>query len=981
VQRHDYVDFDLLVQRAAGGGFEARVLRSPAGETGAVAFPAPFSDLELENFLLKIGRPRALGVRGMGSRESVAVRDFGGRLFQGVFRGAVRDRLSRSLSQVEERGLGLRLRLRLADCPELADLPWECLYDTDQNRHLALSDWTPLIRYLDLPGRMRALAVSPPLRVLLLVSSPTDLARLDVEQEFENLHQAIADLSAAGQVIVDRLPAATLSALQQQLRREEYHVFHFVGHGGYDSASEGGVLLFEGPTGRGQEVSGQDLATLLYDYRTLRLVVLNSCEGARGGLTDPYSGTAQTLVQQGIPAVIAMQFEITDEASITFSHTFYAALSDGYPVEAATAEARKAIKNSLNPMEWATPVLYLRALEGDLFTLSGSAPPSDRVPGRDQSRGQSDDVPATNVATADPRDGRVVAVDAGGSKPEADLSGGVQADHPEDPDVQRRPVEEPQRSDVSLLIDDVRRLYGAQNWAAVVDAGQRLASLDASEGDPEGMVTHARDVLAEEELAGLYAKGMRELDESDWSAAFDSFNSIQRVRPGYRDVDALIVSIQGSQQDQEHEQRVDDVQEQVRRPATAENWPAGLSVSSEASAVDPPDAERLRTYEEAAREQLKEHARDAGGGVTLVSRTNVRAAVAAFLRKNRTAAGAVLGALALIGGATLAVGLNNGADPPTVSEGSTGTKTLTTPTGAATGTEPVGDRLDDDYIVWTKYRESTGDFAVFTVRSDGTGERPLTAWQPGKPQANISPDRKQVVYVAATGFLHSVATTGQPTDHLFFPKDAPVDADCESLKRPAWSPHGYFIAPCGSCPETKSCGHGKNEAVYQVDFNGHVRRLVPGAKRPTVSPDGRFVAYELEGGLFLTDLDGNAPPQELTPPNPTNPDSEPAWSHDGILAFGRELPDGGAIFTMQVLRGSELVPKPERKAIRRYAGNEDASTPSWSPTGNRLVFRLGRNATSDLFLMDGNGGDLHRLFKRDPGNSTEANFYPTWRTW
>ena len=40
--------------------------------------------------------------------------------------------------------------------------------------------------------------------------------------------------------------------------------------------------------------------------------------GPRTGLTDPYAGTAQTLVQQGVSAVIAMQFAITDQAAIDF---------------------------------------------------------------------------------------------------------------------------------------------------------------------------------------------------------------------------------------------------------------------------------------------------------------------------------------------------------------------------------------------------------------------------------------------------------------------------------------------------------------------------------------------------------------------------------------------------------------------------------------------------------------------------------------
>ncbi|HJQ94908.1 MAG TPA: CHAT domain-containing protein, partial [Acidimicrobiia bacterium] len=97
---------------------------------------------------------------------------------------------------------------------------------------------------------------------------------------------------------------------------------------------------------------------------------LNSCEGARTSPTDPFAGTAQSLVQQGIPAVIAMQFEITDEAAILLSHEFYAALSDGYPVDTALGEARKAIFASGNEVEWATPVLYMRSANGRIFRLA-----------------------------------------------------------------------------------------------------------------------------------------------------------------------------------------------------------------------------------------------------------------------------------------------------------------------------------------------------------------------------------------------------------------------------------------------------------------------------------------------------------------------------------------------------------------------------------------------------------------------------------
>ena len=61
---HTYVDFDLLIEPGEGGRYRARVLQSPMGETGPVSVTIPFSDLELENFLLKVGRPGRQATRG-----------------------------------------------------------------------------------------------------------------------------------------------------------------------------------------------------------------------------------------------------------------------------------------------------------------------------------------------------------------------------------------------------------------------------------------------------------------------------------------------------------------------------------------------------------------------------------------------------------------------------------------------------------------------------------------------------------------------------------------------------------------------------------------------------------------------------------------------------------------------------------------------------------------------------------------------------
>ncbi len=97
-----YLDFDLLIERAEAG-YTARVLSSPAGQASA-DFSLPFSELELENFLLRVGRTRR-GVRRLESPEMEAAKSFGGRLFDAVFGGEARGCLRSSLDEASRQEL------------------------------------------------------------------------------------------------------------------------------------------------------------------------------------------------------------------------------------------------------------------------------------------------------------------------------------------------------------------------------------------------------------------------------------------------------------------------------------------------------------------------------------------------------------------------------------------------------------------------------------------------------------------------------------------------------------------------------------------------------------------------------------------------------------------------------------------------------------------------------------------------------------
>jgi hypothetical protein len=352
-----YLNFDLLLNQV-GDSYQVHVIDSPAGQASQT-FTLPFSALELENFILKIGQNRG-GVRSLHleTLDVPSVKKLGGALYDCIFGGAVAERFRSSLALARHEGQGLRIRLRLSGAPALTDIPWELMFDAANNNYVGLSVNTPIVRQLDLATQPDTRQAVGALQVLVMIASPANYPPLDVEREWERINSATQGLQAQGRLVLTRVEPS-LAALQQQLRKGEYHIFHYIGHGGFDRSSNDGVLVLEDEQKKGHLVSGQYLGAILYDQATIQLALLNSCSGGRTSVTDPFAGVGQSLLQKGIPAVIAMQFEITDEAAITFSHEFYAALADGYPVDAAVAEARKMIYAKANQLEWATPVLYM----------------------------------------------------------------------------------------------------------------------------------------------------------------------------------------------------------------------------------------------------------------------------------------------------------------------------------------------------------------------------------------------------------------------------------------------------------------------------------------------------------------------------------------------------------------------------------------------------------------------------------------------
>lgn len=368
----EYLDFVLEIGPGEGRDYPVAVIHSPSGEARET-MNFPFDTLALENRLqaLEIALLRSGGKRRrVLSNQEQTVRDFGEQLFNSLISGELRSRYDVSLNRAAEERKGLRIKIRIQS-PQLAALPWEFLFDGRQEEYLCLSTKTPVVRYIELPQPVQPLAVRLPLRILGMVASPCDLPSLDIDREKQRIEEAVKGLISEGLVELTWLEGQTWRALQRAMRGGPWHIFHFIGHGGFDTQTDEGVISFTDEKGREHTISATQLSRLLADHYPLRLVLLNSCEGARSGSRDIFSSSASILVQKGIPAVIANQYEVTDRAAIEFARSFYESIADGLPIDASMAEARKAISFAINnTLEWGIPVLYMRSPDGVIFSLT-----------------------------------------------------------------------------------------------------------------------------------------------------------------------------------------------------------------------------------------------------------------------------------------------------------------------------------------------------------------------------------------------------------------------------------------------------------------------------------------------------------------------------------------------------------------------------------------------------------------------------------
>ncbi len=400
-------DFELHIW-PEGQGYSAQVMASPAGQSERVSLTrltlvpnrqeADNLRLRLENAMLR----SASAIRGRYSIEETLFREFGGAFFKDVFldAGSIADTYKESLKKLGGDRRRLRVKLRI-EAPELAQLPWEYLYNSSDNQWVGLQYRTPIIRF---PARRREpgdATVDGPLNVLGMIANPAGYAGdghvnpLNTDKERGLIEQALSKLRAEKKVHLRWTAGETVEELVKVMGERRWDVFHFIGHGGASGGDDGqggtkeGFIVLGDETGGPREVPASELKDYLQgpDGRLPRLVVLNCCDGAREG-RGSFTSPAATLVKSGIASVVAMQFPISDTAASSFAANFYESLAANAPVEAALTRTRLLIKGAKS-LEWGTPVLYTDsgaepllpgARPGGAGTESGPEPESDPAP-------------------------------------------------------------------------------------------------------------------------------------------------------------------------------------------------------------------------------------------------------------------------------------------------------------------------------------------------------------------------------------------------------------------------------------------------------------------------------------------------------------------------------------------------------------------------------------------------------------------------
>lgn len=268
---------------------------------------------------------------------------------------------------------GVRLRLLIRE-PRLAQIPWEYTYLSVLERDstsdfLALNPKVSVVRHEPLPlPHAEAIPRDPHhLRLIAGMANAPGYARLQLKRERRVVQKALTELPGDMATLEYEpfLENPSADALRKALLGKA-DLFHFAGHGGFEQGQ--GFIVLPSPDGATADQLSADTLGKLLSGAGVRMAVLGACETGRRDGSSPWAGVAPALVAESVPAVVAMQYKILDDAAVKFARELYRGLVVGLSVDEAVCWGRLAVHDpDDSSAPWGIPVLYHRSDDGLIF--------------------------------------------------------------------------------------------------------------------------------------------------------------------------------------------------------------------------------------------------------------------------------------------------------------------------------------------------------------------------------------------------------------------------------------------------------------------------------------------------------------------------------------------------------------------------------------------------------------------------------------
>lgn len=349
----EYIDFDVHI--ASDGHLIASSIEGQA--TGQISTQIP-RNIRLS---LKLIERR--------QTDSDLLKEVGNFLYDWLFPNPIHTHLQQTEAVARRDKAKLRLRMRIESAP-IASLPLEFIYRESGGYFLAVNPDTVFSRYLNLPlPPERVRRRENPLHMLAIIADPTDQVRLDPDEWESIIKEAIDQPLTNNQIVLHTIKKATRKEIRSALLENYPDIIQFVGHGVYQNG-KGYLALLDDDNGKSWIIDDERFANLFMGSDDhLGLIVMATCESAQSDDPQSFLGIAPQLVQRGTPAVIAMQYAVQIKTAKVFLEEFYTAVAARRPIDWAAQSARNnlSLEFGLDNREFATPVLYMRAQDGNVF--------------------------------------------------------------------------------------------------------------------------------------------------------------------------------------------------------------------------------------------------------------------------------------------------------------------------------------------------------------------------------------------------------------------------------------------------------------------------------------------------------------------------------------------------------------------------------------------------------------------------------------